>query len=36
MFFWPYRRALILLYREGAITREEFIDFWKVVYGKDR
>jgi len=33
--FWPYRRAAILLYIEKVISREEFIELWRSVYGKD-
>jgi hypothetical protein len=33
--FWPFRRAVILLYNEDVISREEFIEFWESVYGKD-
>ena len=35
MFYWPYRRATILLFAEGIISREEFIENWGLVYGKD-
>jgi hypothetical protein len=33
--FWPYRRAVILLYLENVISREKFIKLWRSVYGKD-
>jgi hypothetical protein len=33
--FWPYRRAVILLYGEKIIVREEFVELWRLVYGKD-
>jgi hypothetical protein len=34
MDYWPFRRAVILLYNEKVITRKEFIEFWGAVYGK--
>ena len=33
--FWPFRHAVILLYNEKVISREEFIELWESVYGKD-
>jgi hypothetical protein len=33
--FWPFRRAVILLYNEKVISRKEFIEFWRSVYGND-
>jgi hypothetical protein len=32
--FWPFRRAVILLYNEKVISREKFIELWEAVYGK--
>jgi hypothetical protein len=33
--FWPFRRAVILLYNEKVISREKFIELWEAVYGND-
>jgi hypothetical protein len=33
--FWPFRRAVILLFNEKVIFRKEFIELWGSVYGKD-
>jgi hypothetical protein len=33
--FWPYRRAAIFLYVNDVISRKEFIELWRSVYGKD-
>jgi hypothetical protein len=33
--FWPYRHVAILLYTKGVISRKEFIELWRLVYGKD-
>lgn len=34
MNYWPYRRAVILLYAEKIITRGEFIMYWRAAYGR--
>jgi hypothetical protein len=33
--FWPFRHAVLVLYAEGIISREYFIELWRSVYGKD-
>jgi hypothetical protein len=32
---WPIRHAAIALYAWKAISREEFIELWEFVYGKE-
>jgi hypothetical protein len=33
--FWPFRRAVILIYNEKVISREKFIELWEAIYGND-